>query len=101
MADLKKAKEVVKEKLLGTEIDQTVQLSALSKATFDKNAQKDAESGELLMGEEEFINAIAPDGEDYVSQGLLTISLHQLEQLANEGFQTTAQDQTRTICDSL
>lgn len=74
MADLKKAKEVVKEKLLGTEIDQSVQLSALSKATFDKNARKDEESGELIMGEGEFINAIAPEGEDYVSQLLCTLS---------------------------
>jgi solute carrier family 25 aspartate/glutamate transporter 12/13 len=33
---------------------------------FDKNARKDEKSGELFMGEEEFINAIAPEGEDYV-----------------------------------
>ena len=68
MADLSKAKEVVKEKLLGTDLEQNVQLSALSKATFDKNARRDGESGELVMEEEEFINAIAPEGEDYVSQ---------------------------------
>lgn len=68
MADLNRAKEVVKEKLLGTEQAPEIQLSALSKQTFDKNARKDAESGELVMGEEEFINAIAPEGEDYVSQ---------------------------------
>lgn len=68
MADLIKAKEVVKEKLLGTDLEQNVQLSALSKATFEKNARRDGVSGELVMGEEEFINAIAPEGEDYVSQ---------------------------------
>jgi solute carrier family 25 aspartate/glutamate transporter 12/13 len=68
MAELTKAKEVVKEKLLGTDLTEPVQLSAQSKATFEKNARKDAESGELFMGEEEFINAIAPEGEDYVSQ---------------------------------
>lgn len=68
MADLTKAKEVVKEKLLGTEQVTDVQLSALSKATFEKNARRDEESGELLMGEGEFINAIAPEREDYVSQ---------------------------------
>jgi solute carrier family 25 aspartate/glutamate transporter 12/13 len=67
MADLTKAKEIVKEKLLGTEEIGDVQLSALSKATFEKNARKNDE-GELLMGEEDFINAIAPEGEDYVSQ---------------------------------
>lgn len=68
MADITKAKEVVKEKLLGSEQVGEVQLSALSKATFNRNARKDEESGELVMGEEEFINAIAPEGEDYVSQ---------------------------------
>lgn len=65
MEDLTKAKEVVKEKLLGTEIPEDVQLSAQSKATFEKNARKDADTDELFMGEEEFINAIAPEGEDY------------------------------------
>jgi solute carrier family 25 aspartate/glutamate transporter 12/13 len=68
MADLSKAKEVVKETLLGSEQVTEVQLSAQSKATFDKNARKDAETGELFMGEEEFINAVAPESEDYVSQ---------------------------------
>jgi solute carrier family 25 aspartate/glutamate transporter 12/13 len=68
MADLKKAKDVVKEKLLGTETEAEVQLSALSRATFDKNARKDEASGELIMLEDDFINAIAPEGEDYVSQ---------------------------------
>jgi len=66
MADLTKAKEVVKETLLGSEQVEDVQLSALSKATFEKNARKDAESDEPYMGEEEFINAIAPEREDYV-----------------------------------
>jgi solute carrier family 25 (mitochondrial aspartate/glutamate transporter), member 12/13 len=55
------------ESLLGSELPTDVQLSAQSKATFDKNARKDEKSGELFMGEEEFINAIAPEGEDYVS----------------------------------
>lgn len=69
MADITKAKEVVKETLLGSETagDGDMQLSAQSKATFDKNATKDEESGEVYMGEEEFINAIAPETEDYVS----------------------------------
>jgi solute carrier family 25 aspartate/glutamate transporter 12/13 len=67
MADLIKAKELVKETLLGSDVED-VQLSAQSKATFEKNAQTDAESGEYYMTEAEFINAIAPVGEDYVSQ---------------------------------
>jgi solute carrier family 25 (mitochondrial aspartate/glutamate transporter), member 12/13 len=68
MADLIKAKEVVKETLLGTDQTEDVQLSAQSKATFETHARADAESGELYMREEEFVNAIAPEGEDYVSQ---------------------------------
>ncbi|KAL5329422.1 hypothetical protein ACEPPN_002934 [Leptodophora sp. 'Broadleaf-Isolate-01'] len=63
MADLSKAKEVMKEALVATEAD--VQLSAQSKATFDKNARRDENTGELFMGEEEFINAVAPPTEDY------------------------------------
>ena len=68
MSDVTKVKEVVKEKLLGTEIAQDVQLSAQSKATFEKYAQKDEDAGESFLGEEDFINAVAPDGEDYVSR---------------------------------
>ena len=71
MPDLIKAKEVVKESLLGTEIVEEVQMSAQSKATFEKNARRDEESGELFMGEEEFVNAVAPVEEDYVSLPLL------------------------------
>jgi len=67
MADLIKAKEVVKETLLGTEQAEDVQLSAQSKATFEKNAQNDKETGESYMNEANFINAIAPENEDYVS----------------------------------
>ncbi len=82
MADITKAKEVVKEALVGTEGD--VQLSAQSKATFDRNARKDEATGELLMGEEEFINAVAPSTEDYVSQTLYFCSTAHLEQLTDE-----------------
>jgi solute carrier family 25 aspartate/glutamate transporter 12/13 len=70
MADVTKVKEVVKESLLGTELPADVQLSAQSRATFDKNARKGEKTGELFMGEEEFINAIAPEGEDYVRSTL-------------------------------
>jgi solute carrier family 25 (mitochondrial aspartate/glutamate transporter), member 12/13 len=73
MADVTKVKEVVKESLLGSELPADVQLSAQSKATFDKNARKDEKTGELFMSEEEFINAIAPEGEDYVRYILLPL----------------------------
>jgi solute carrier family 25 aspartate/glutamate transporter 12/13 len=62
-----KVKEVVKETLLGSEVPEDAQISARSKSTFIENSKKDSESGELYMGEEEFINAVAPEGEDYVS----------------------------------
>ncbi|KAL3423412.1 hypothetical protein PVAG01_05159 [Phlyctema vagabunda] len=65
MPDLETAKEVVKETLLGVQEPADLQLSAQTRATFDKNARQDEESGELLMGEQEFVQAIAPEGEDY------------------------------------
>lgn len=70
MADITAVKEAVKESLLGTDITAEVQLSAQSRATFEKNARKDdgeGGDGELYMGEEEFVNAVAPETEDYVS----------------------------------
>ena len=41
MADLTKAKTVVKEKLLGTDQTEEVNLSAQSKSTFEKNSRRD------------------------------------------------------------
>lgn len=67
MAEISKAKEVVKEKLLGTDQTEELKLSAQCKAAFEKHAHKDAETGELFMTQEDFIDAIAPVGEDYVS----------------------------------
>jgi solute carrier family 25 aspartate/glutamate transporter 12/13 len=67
MANVQAMKESVKESLLGSEQSADVQLSAQSKAIFDKNVRKDPETGELIMTEEEFVNAVAPPGEDYVS----------------------------------
>jgi solute carrier family 25 (mitochondrial aspartate/glutamate transporter), member 12/13 len=66
MATATKVKEAVKESLLGTE--DPIRLSAQSKATFANHARKDPETGELVMREAEFVNAIAPKNEDYVSQ---------------------------------
>lgn len=63
-------KETVKETLVGTATEEPgSQLSAQSRARFNSHAAKDPETGELYMGREEFINAIAPKDEDYVSQG--------------------------------
>lgn len=58
-------KEAVKSSLLGSE--EPANLSASYRATFLSNAKKDEQTGEPLMGPEEFVNAIAPADEDYVS----------------------------------
>lgn len=65
MADVTKA---VKETLLGSSESQPeVQVTAQSKATFEKHSRKDEGEGESYMSEEDFVNAVAPVGEDYVS----------------------------------
>ncbi|KAA8568929.1 hypothetical protein EYC84_007905 [Monilinia fructicola] len=64
--DLPTAKEVVKESLLGSEVTEDIQLSAQSKATFEKHSRKDESGAEDYMSEEDFINAIAPKDEDYL-----------------------------------
>lgn len=58
-------KEVVKESLLGSK--EPSNLSASHRASFINNAKKDEQTGELYMGPDEFIEAIAPPSEDYVS----------------------------------
>ena len=57
--------EVLKEKALGTEVEP--QLSAQTRNNFLQYAKKDEASGEYYMTESEFVDAIAPEGEDYVS----------------------------------
>lgn len=100
MADLIKSKEVVKKALIGAVVEEDVQLSAQSKATFDKNARKDEQTGELFMGEEEFINAVAPMTEDYVSPESASLFWN----LEGWGLSTdnaaahVAQDRARTVC---
>ncbi|KAF2192747.1 calcium-binding mitochondrial carrier protein-like protein Aralar1 [Zopfia rhizophila CBS 207.26] len=56
-------KEQVGEVLLGT--TEEPQLSQQTRAIFMKHAVKDEESGEYYLGENEFINAVAPESEDY------------------------------------
>lgn len=58
-------KEHIKESLVGTIIEPS--LSTDARATFERKAKKDEETGELYMTEEEFVDAIAPEDEDYVS----------------------------------
>ncbi|KAF2717616.1 mitochondrial carrier [Polychaeton citri CBS 116435] len=54
----------VKESLLGTD-ESEPQFSATARADFLAHARKDEETGEVYMGEQEFVNAIAPQSEDY------------------------------------
>jgi solute carrier family 25 aspartate/glutamate transporter 12/13 len=56
--------EVLKEKALGTEVEP--QLSAQTRNNFLQYAKKDEGSDEYYMTESEFVDAIAPEGEDYV-----------------------------------
>ena len=67
------AKEKVKESLIGVEDDQQ-QPSDQIREEFMRHAAKDQESGELYMGEAEFVNAIAPVDEDYVSTAFPSLS---------------------------
>ena len=58
-------KEAVKGSLVGTTKDP--ELSAQTRASFNKHARKDDETQELYMVADDFVNAIAPVEEDYVS----------------------------------
>lgn len=55
----------VKESLLGA--TREPDLSTQTRATFDRHAKKDEATGEYFMTENEFVDAIAPENEDYVS----------------------------------
>lgn len=57
--------EKVKEKVLGVDVEP--QLSEQTRDNFLQYAKKDEASGEYYMTEVEFVDAIAPEGEDYVS----------------------------------
>ena len=65
--------EVLKEKALGTEVEP--QLSAQTRNNFLQYAKKDEGSDEYYMTESEFVDAIAPEGEDYVCFVLATTGL--------------------------
>lgn len=63
--------EAVKEALVGTE--EEPELSSQTRSEFMQHAIKDEETGEYYMGEHEFIDAIAPETEDYVSFSLAVL----------------------------
>ena len=58
-------KESVKESLLGATREPN--LSAQTKAVFTRNSTRDEQTGESFMTRDDFIRAVAPDDEDYVS----------------------------------
>ena len=69
MSKVATVKEAVKGTLIGsTEPSEPTQLSTQTKARFNAHAVKDPETGELFLGPEQFINAVAPPDEDYVSK---------------------------------
>lgn len=100
-------KETVKASLVGTV--EEPQLSQQVKANFLQHARKDENTGELYMTEEDFIDAVAPKQEDYVSLHntfpVLWIVSPQL--LCDDKADivgvplSTAQNQTRAIRNSL
>ena len=55
----------ISEVLLGT--TEEPQLSQETRANFMQHAVQDEATGEYYLSQEEFINAIAPEREDYVS----------------------------------
>ena len=58
------AKEKAKESLVGVEIDDS--FPPQTRAEFMQHAIKDDDSEEYYMGQKQFVDAIAPVGEDYV-----------------------------------
>lgn len=102
MSKLAVATEAVKEAVVGTH--EPEQLAAHTKARFIQYAVKDSETGELYLGPEEFINAVAPTGEDYVSHLLLFPAVLPLGMAIHWDLtdnDQTAQNLTRPILHSL
>lgn len=58
-------KEQVGEVLLGT--SEEPQLSQLTRGAFMKFAKRDEATGDHYLGEEDFIDAVAPESENYVN----------------------------------
>lgn len=57
--------ETVKQTFVGTTIEPELSLEV--RATFDRHSIQDDATGERYMTEQEFVDAIAPVNEDYVS----------------------------------
>ncbi|KHJ32981.1 putative mitochondrial carrier [Erysiphe necator] len=57
---------ILKETLIGPDTPNNLKFSKQSKSTFEKYAKVDPDTGEHFMEEKEFIDAIAPESEDYL-----------------------------------
>ena len=90
------AKLAVKESLLRTTRES--ELSTQTKATFDRNARQDNKNEELFMTEEDFINAIAPKSENYVSLWSCLVLPVRVKDYVLTAFGSTAQNKTRAVC---
>ena len=62
---MSKVTEAVRQSLVGS--SEQPQLSHQIKANFNHYARKDEQTGDLYMNQDDFINAVAPKQEDYVS----------------------------------
>lgn len=62
---MSKVTEAVRQSLVGS--SEQPQLSHQIKANFNQYARKDEQTGDLYMNQDDFINAVAPKQEDYVS----------------------------------
>jgi hypothetical protein len=99
-------KDSIKESLVGTK--QEPGLSVQIRQNFLRKAKSDEGTGELYMTEKEFVDAIAPKDEDYVSSScscgpspvFLSEDLTYGANLTNV-FNLIAQNQTRTVRNTL
>lgn len=73
-------KATVKGSLLGSTEDPHTGPQQI-RANFFRHARKDEQTGDMYMNQEDFVNAIAPVQEDYVS--VKTCMFHSGGQLAN------------------
>jgi len=86
----------VKESLLGT--TREPELSTQTRATFDRHAKQDEASEEYFMTEHEFVDAIAPENEDYVSYSAQSSGVIKLPKASDRQL---AQNQPRAICHTI
>lgn len=81
MSAVREVKTAVKESLVGTTVEPG--LSQQARSTFEKYARH-TENGESYMAEEDFVDAIAPEGEDYVSRLVrITVNMANTSQAQN------------------